>query len=491
MKKYILSRILRSIVSLFVLESVVIAMIFTLIPKTKILDNDQGYKKMTGDTKTVYRLKTYEKLGYLEYEGLTDMCAARAEDYASCLVNDTDENLRVVESFKNDGYVIEYLKKGKKAYAYHEYSVPELILHFWQKLINVDTPNSIQDENNPDLERKYYIGKDYNNVPALMCSGCTYKYQIYFGEGFPWIHQNMIRLDFGVSYPTKSGVSTMEVINENQGSQISVMQKFPTGIEQESPIRQHTCRYKPELDHLDQNKFTDHYADCRTFFNAPSMVNTSYLFGIVSLIIAYVIALPAGIAMARNKGKLGDKIGVVFINVVIAMPSLALIYFVRQIGTKFGLPDKFPLLGFTNIKSYIVPMVILAILSMPSLMTWVRRYMLDQSNADYVKFARAKGLSQREIFSRHILKNAIIPIVNGIPASVILCISGALITESAFAIPGMGKMLPDAINKMNNNMVLTLTFIFSALAIFAVLLGDILMTVVDPRIQLNSKGDDN
>ena len=127
---------------------------------------------------------------------------------------------------------------------------------------------------------------------------------------------------------------------------------------------------------------------------------------------------------------------------------------------------------------------------MPGLMTWIRRYMLDQSNSDYVKFAKAKGLSQREIFTKHILKNAIIPIVNGIPGSIILCIGGAFITESAFAIPGMGKMLPDSINKLNNNMVICLVFIFSALSIFSVLLGDLLMVIVDPRIQLSAKKGD-
>ena len=114
--------------------------------------------------------------------------------------------------------------------------------------------------------------------------------------------------------------------------------------------------------------------------------------------------------------------------------------------------------------------------------------MIDQSNADYVKFARAKGLSQNEIFRKHILRNAIIPIVNGIPSSIILCISGALITESAFAVPGMGKMLPDAIKQCNNNMVITLVFIFTSLSILSVLAGDLLMTVVDPRISLTEKG---
>ena len=221
------------------------------------------------------------------------------------------------------------------------------------------------------------------------------------------------------------------------------------------------------------------------------MINTSYIFGIISLILAYAIGIPAGIYMSRKKDQLGDKIGVVFINLITAMPSLALIFFVRSIAVKFGVPDKFPLLGFKDIRSYISPMIILTLLSMPGLMTWIRRYMLDQSNADYVKFAKAKGLSQREIFSKHILKNAIIPIVNGIPGSIILSIGGAFITESAFAIPGMGKMLPDSITKMNNNMIICLTFIFSSLAIFSVLLGDLLMVVVDPRIQLSAKKGGN
>lgn len=118
---------------------------------------------------------------------------------------------------------------------------------------------------------------------------------------------------------------------------------------------------------------------------------------------------------------------------------------------------------------------------------WIRRYMVDQESADYVKFARSKGLTDKEISKRHILKNAIIPIINGLPSSVILAISGAIVTESMFAVPGMGKMLPDAINGANNNMVITLTFIFTSLAVFSVFLGDLLMTVVDPRISLDIK----
>ena len=77
-------------------------------------------------------------------------------------------------------------------------------------------------------------------------------------------------------------------------------------------------------------------------------------------------------------------------------------------------------------------------------MLWTRRYVVDQMSADYVKFAKAKGLNQREIFSRHIFKNAIIPIAQGIPASLAACITGAIITESIYSVGGMGKMLPNA-----------------------------------------------
>ena len=287
------------------------------------------------------------------------------------------------------------------------------------------------------------------------------------------------------------GVDTLEVIGGSQGSPVSEEVTFPTGLTQQSPLLLHTCQYKPSstIDRLDQDKFTDNYAKCVSRQDSPSMVATSYTFGIASLILAYVIAIPAGIGMARKKGKFADKLGIAYINLLSSVPSLAFIFVVKQIGQGFGFPDKFPQYGFGDIRSYILPILILGLLSTTGLMMWMRRYMIDQSNADYVKFARAKGLSEKEIFNKHILKNAIIPIVNGIPASIILCISGSVITESVFAIPGMGKMLPDSINLLNNNMVITLTFVYTSLSVFAVLAGDLLMCWVDPRIKLTEKGD--
>ena len=490
MKKYILSRIIKSIIALFVVLSIVIVMLFTLIPRENIFKNDTSIQRMKGDEKTSYMYSKWDELGYLDYLTFNEMCRASADDVNACLAGDTDESAKVLKEYEDNGYTIAQFNNGSY-YGYYEYNPFEILRNFYSHFIQIDHPNKVVDADNPDLERKYYIGSDENGVPAIMCSGCEYKYQVYFDGNFPFIHQNIVSLDFGTSYPTKVGIDTVKVIADGQGNAKLTEQTFPTGSVQNSPLIQHTCRYKPTstLDRMDTTKFTDNYANCDSAYDSPSMISTSLLFGLVSLFIAYIIAIPAGIYMARKKGKLADKIGIVYINFLIAVPSLAFIFFVKQIGQSFGLPDKFPHYGFGDIRSYILPIIILALLSTSSLMMWTRRYMIDQSNADYVKFARAKGLSESEIFNRHILKNAIIPIVNQIPVSIVLTISGSVITETVFAIPGMGKMLPDSINMLNNNMVITLTFIFTGLSVFAVLVGDLLMTVIDPRIKLTEKGD--
>lgn len=99
-------------------------------------------------------------------------------------------------------------------------------------------------------------------------------------------------------------------------------------------------------------------------------------------------------------------------------------------------------------------------------------------------------MTDNEIYRKHIFKNASIPIVQNIPGMIIGLIEGATITENIFAMPGMGKMLPDAILSHNNSIVIGLVFIFTTIGVLSVLLGDILMVIVDPRIKLSTKGDE-
>ena len=486
MKRYVLVRFIRSVVSIFMVTSIVIVILYTLIDKMKPFDNDQAYKKMKTDAKIVYRMTKHEELGYLDYVSQADMCAGAGVNGEGCKLDPTGSEFQQAKAFyENKGYTVETLSTGVP-YGYRFYNIFELLGNFWGNFIKIDNPNVVND---PNIEHKYYFGQTEAGLPALKCSGCNYKYQIYFDGKFPFIHQHILTLNFGISYPVKAGTPALQVITDGQGALVQTEQTFPSGKVSSSASILTSCKYKPSLDELEKQKFTDNYADCLSSYESLSMINTSYLFGILSLILEYLIGLPAGMAMARNKDKVVDKAGIVYINVLIAVPSLAFILFMKQIGFKLGMPDKFPQLGFGNIKSYVMPVVILALMGTPGLMMWSRRFMIDQSNADYVKFARAKGLSEREIFRKHILKNAIIPFVNGIPGSIILAIGGAYITESVFAIPGMGKMLPDSISRTNLRMIICLIFIYTSLSVISVMLGDILMTWVDPRIRLSDGGD--
>ncbi|MBR3905254.1 MAG: ABC transporter permease, partial [Clostridia bacterium] len=117
----------------------------------------------------------------------------------------------------------------------------------------------------------------------------------------------------------------------------------------------------------------------------------------------------------------------------------------------------------------------------------LRRYMIDQMNSDYVKFARSGGLSEGEIFRKHILKNAIIPLVHGIPGTILGAITGAIITERVYVVPGAGNLLTKAINMYDNGVIVGVTLFYGLLSITSMILGDILMSLVDPRISFTSK----
>ena len=267
---------------------------------------------------------------------------------------------------------------------------------------------------------------------------------------------------------------------QSQGTEVKRPVTFETGYETESGIIFGTLKYKPILDRMDKKKFVDNYASYEVIRNQPSMIGTSFIMGICAMVLGYALGLPIGVLMARKKDKLADKLGMVYIIFIIAVPSLAYIYIFRYLGTTiFNLPSVFTTYGPGDIRSWMLPIISLALPSISGLMLWTRRYVVDQMNSDYVKFAKSKGLNQREIFNNHIFKNAIIPIAQGIPASLAGCITGAIITESIYSVGGMGKMLPNAIKQYNNVMIVALAFMFSSVSVLSVLAGDIVLTKVD------------
>lgn len=207
--------------------------------------------------------------------------------------------------------------------------------------------------------------------------------------------------------------------------------------------------------------------------------------GSMALILSMIIGMPLGIAMAEYKGKWLDKLGTVFIVFIQAVPALVYYLFIQLYGTTaLGTPLLF---DASNIKCWILPVLSLSLGNIAYYSMWVRRYMVDESTKDYVKLATAKGVSRKKIMSGHIFKNAVVPLVQYIPTSFLNTVIGSIYIESLYSIPGMGGLLVDVIKKSDNNMIQGIVLIYATVGIIGLLLGDILMSVIDPRISLTKK----
>ena len=493
-KGYIWSRLLRSVLSILIIMLIVFTMIYTMVPRENIFFEDSTYRKLSSksDDKTEYVYSTWQKLGYLDYVRINDYCLTLYEagtpEMSEAVKPESKESQDFVRIYTEKGYTVEKFLGNGRYYAYKDVPMIRRMASWLSKLIVIDTPLSVKDETNPDLPRSLSLGRTPTGGVALIGSGSVHKYLLYTDSHFPWLHQNIIKLNFGTSYPSYQGLDVMRVLFQSQGTEVKRHVTFDTGYETDSGINFGTLKYKSVLDRMDKKKFNDNYADYEVFRNQPSMIGTSFIMGLLAMGLAYLLGLPIGVLMARRKDKLADKLGMIYIIFIIAVPSLAYIYLFRYIGTTlFNLPSVFTTYGPGDVRSWILPVISLALPSIANLMLWTRRYVVDQMSADYVKFAKAKGLNQREIFNGHIFKNAVIPIAQGIPTSLAGCITGAIITEAIYSVGGMGKMLPSAIKQYNNVMIVALAFLFSTVSVLSVLAGDIVLTKVDPRISLSEK----
>ena len=138
--------------------------------------------------------------------------------------------------------------------------------------------------------------------------------------------------------------------------------------------------------------------------------------------------------------------------------------------------------------SMILPIRSLAMPSIAGYAMWIRRFMLDEANKDYVLMAKAKGVPGRAIAFHHIFRNGVVPMVQQLPGSLLLTICGSIYIESLYSIPGMGGLLVEVIKMQDNTMVQAMVLLYSAMSVAGMLLGDIAMMICDPRIDLLKKG---
>jgi peptide/nickel transport system permease protein len=140
--------------------------------------------------------------------------------------------------------------------------------------------------------------------------------------------------------------------------------------------------------------------------------------------------------------------------------------------------------GLDAVKFLVLPVVIALVASLGERTRWYRTIFLEEMNKDYVRTARAKGLSEIRVLFTHVLRNAMIPILTGAVVVIPLLFMGSLVTESFFGIPGLGSYTIDAINSQDFAIVRAMVFLGSFLYIVGLLLTDLSYTVVDPRIRL-------
>lgn len=520
MIKYLLKRLLHGIVSIVVVVAIVMVMIYGLLDRMQVFAQDTAYGKQQDNQKVAYRYTKWEEYGYLDYvtygEWLTTLAdngeideATRSAAAAIGRTADKDSEItaeyvqKFTESYQSQGYRVirlDAVTKGRKLskggqpmlFATKDRPMIQRLWDYFAGLVEIDNVHYVEEEV-PDRGITFtwhdpvYGGEKVS--PAIIGSGTNHKYLLYMDSNFPFIHQNIATLNLGTSYTVNRGVDVFKTMTRSQGSYVLRETTFPTGLVEDSADDLHSATYQAgsrEGNIIYADRFTDDYTNVETYRANMSKMGFSFVIGILSAVMAYLLGVPIGIVMARKKDKFVDKLGTVYIVFIIAVPSLAYIFLFKAIGGKLGLPTTFDMESTSKLM-FVLPIVSLALPAIANLMKWIRRYMIDQMNSDYVKFARSGGLTEGEIFTKHILKNAIIPIVHGIPGTVLSAMVGAIITERVYVVPGTGNLLTEAINKYDNGVIVGVALFYAVISVVSLILGDILMATVDPRISFTTK----
>lgn len=214
-------------------------------------------------------------------------------------------------------------------------------------------------------------------------------------------------------------------------------------------------------------------------------VPVSIKLGSLSILVSLVLGIPLGTMMARFKGKWFDKFGTLLIVFIQAVPAVVYHLLIQMYGTlALNIPMLFDVADW---RTWILPVFSMSLGNIAYYGMWLRRYMVDEANKDYVRLARAKGVSENRIMFRHIFRNAFVPMAQYLPSSFLNTVIGSIYVESLYSIPGMGGLLVQVIQNSDNTMIQAIVLLYATVGIIGLLLGDILMTLLDPRISLSGK----
>jgi len=210
--------------------------------------------------------------------------------------------------------------------------------------------------------------------------------------------------------------------------------------------------------------------------------------GLIAVAIGTVIGILFGMIAAVKKNTWLDS-GTTFISVIgVSLPG-----YVFALGLSYYIGYKLKLLPlvYSNkhvFLSSIMPVMSLAMSPIASIARYTRTEMLDVLDSDYMLLAKTKGISTASIFIKHALKNGLTPIITVVGPMIVGMMSGSVVVEQIFSVPGMGSLMVTAIQSNDYNVVLALAFLYSAMFIVSMLVVDILYGIIDPRIRV-AKGN--
>lgn len=196
-----------------------------------------------------------------------------------------------------------------------------------------------------------------------------------------------------------------------------------------------------------------------------------------------------GLLAALKHDTIWDSLATVISVIGVSVPSYV---FALGLSYTFGFRlGWFPMLFSTKnmMASGVLPSVSLSMFTMASIARFTRSEMMEVMGSEYMLLAESKGLSGSALVLKHALRNALIPIITVLAPLIVDLMTGSLVVEKIFSIPGVGSLLVNAIQSNDYNVVISLSFIYSAMYIAIMLVVDILYGIIDPRIRLAKKGD--
>lgn len=465
MVKYILKRLLQSIITLFIIVSVVFLLMrlmptdyfFTEDELIKLTDEQKNDKLEAAgllDPPFVQLGHFYQNMFTLDYTYEQSRMDAVS---ASLNTGITDGLHKAVIDTVNEFYTDTAAAEKEISKINDKVVTDKVVMQF------TDAAMAIEDNENPD------------SVAAFI------------------VNEAMVKKLNTLTKDAKKAVSDIDAFTAKLTENVT---KEVNAVMNGMDITIHATGFKNFLNHLNPGnyKFTFSLGNSYRIQHGISVITVigekfpvSMVLGLLSLALALVLGVVLGILQARFKGGVLDNVCTgytIFVNAVPHLVSYTLIMYIC--ARVFNLPMTYR--SNTPVQSAIPVILCLSMGSTASYMLWMRRYMVDELNKDYIRLAQLKGLSTTDVMFKHVMKNAFLPLAQYLPYNILLTVGGSLLAESFFSVPGMGPLLTQAISRYDTNLVQAIVLLYAALGIIGVFMGDLLMGLLDPRISLTKKG---